>query len=61
MYTIFFLIAVVIGIIIAVFRHDPANADKTEKSDVKADNAMPDEDMLAAALWDDDIDLFKDK
>ena len=61
MYTIFLLIAVVVGIIIALGAHSNNRKNKDKKDKNREDNAISDEDMLAAALWDDDIDLFKDK
>lgn len=61
MYTIFFIIAVVVGAIIALGTHSNNRKNKDKKDRNREDNAMSDEDMLAAALWDDDIDLFNDK
>lgn len=61
MYTIFFIIAVVVGVIIALAAHSDKGKNKDKKDRSRKDNAMSDEDMLATALWEDDIDLFKDK
>lgn len=61
MYIIFLIIAVIAGIIIALVTRSTKQRTKIREGNKGKDNTMTEEDMLAAALWDDDINLFNNR